>query len=68
MLCPAPALALSSHTEAGMPTRRTFEMVVLTVVLAQPALAMIRLWLRKHVVTTGTGAAADAARAGIQIL
>lgn len=45
-----------------MPTRRTFELVVITVVLMAPALSMINLWARKHIVTTGNGATADAAR------
>lgn len=43
-------------------------MTVLVVLLTQPAFAMIRLWLRKHVVTTGTGVSSDLARAGAQIL
>lgn len=57
-----------SHTGADMPTRRTFELVILTIVLAQPALAMVHLWLRKHVATTGPGLGNDAARVGIEII
>ena len=51
-----------------MPTRRTFELVVITVVLMAPALSMIQLWLRKHVAVNGNGPTADAARVGIEIL
>jgi hypothetical protein len=51
-----------------LPTRRTFELVVITVVLMAPALSMIQLWMRKHIVTTGNSATADAARVGEAIL
>lgn len=51
-----------------MPTRRTFEMVVLVVVLMQPALAMVKLWTRKHIAVTGDGATADVARVVTQIV
>jgi hypothetical protein len=45
-----------------MPTRRTFELVVLVVVLSQPALALVKLWTRKHLVTTANSASSDAAK------
>lgn len=51
-----------------MPTRRTFEMVVIVAVLIQPALAMVKLWTRKHIVVSGEGVTADAARVVTQIL
>ena len=51
-----------------MPTRRTFELVVITVVLMAPAFAMINLWLKKHIVVTGNGVTADAAAVALQIL
>jgi hypothetical protein len=51
-----------------MPTRRTFELVIITVILAQPALAVVRLWLKKHVATTSPGIGSDVARAGVEIL
>lgn len=51
-----------------MPTRRTFEMTVLVIVLMQPALAMIKLWTRKHIAVTGDGATADAARVVTEII
>lgn len=51
-----------------MPTRRTFEMTVLVVILTQPALAMIRLWLRKHQVTNNPSATTDAAAVAAFVL
>ena len=44
-----------------MPTRRTFEMTVIVVVLMAPAFAMVQLWLKKHIAVTGTGPTAEAA-------
>ena len=51
-----------------MPTRRTFELVVITVVLLSPALAMIHLWARKHLATTANAATSDAAAVVTNIL
>lgn len=51
-----------------MPTRRTFELTVLTIILAQPALSLVRLWLRKYIATTSPGVTSDVARAGVEIL
>jgi len=51
-----------------MPTRRTFELVVITVVLMAPALSMIQLWARKHLATTAAPASSDAAAVVTQIL
>jgi len=51
-----------------MPTRRTFELVVITVVLMAPALSMIQLWMRKHIIVTGTGPTAEAAEIIEQII
>ena len=51
-----------------MPTRRTFELVVITVVLMAPALSMIHLWARKHLATTSSAATSDAAAVVTQIL
>lgn len=51
-----------------MPTRRTFELIVITVVLMAPALSMIQLWARKHLVTTSSTAAADAASVVANVL
>lgn len=35
--------------------RRTFEMVVLTIILMQPALGVVRLWAHKKLVTSPPG-------------
>jgi len=51
-----------------LPTRRTFELVVITVVLMAPALSMIHLWARKHLATTASAATGDAAAVVTQIL
>jgi hypothetical protein len=51
-----------------MPNRRTFELIVITIVLAAPALSMVKLWARKHIVTSGEGAGADAARVVVSVL
>lgn len=51
-----------------MPTRRTFELVVITVVLMAPALSMIQIWMRKHIATTGNSGTSDAARVVEQII
>jgi hypothetical protein len=51
-----------------MPSRRTFELIVITVVLMAPALSMINLWARKHIAVTGTGVTADAARVVTEIV
>ena len=51
-----------------MPSRRTFELVVVTVILMAPAMATVRLWFRKHLVVSGEGVTADLARVGVQIL
>ena len=40
-----------------MPTRRTFELIVITVVLMAPALHMVQLWARKNLVINGSGTA-----------
>lgn len=38
-----------------MPTRRTFELVVITIVLMQPVLAMAKLWSVKTMGTAKEG-------------
>jgi hypothetical protein len=44
-----------------VPSRRTFELIVITVVLMAPALAMVHLWTRKHLATATNAVVADAA-------
>lgn len=51
-----------------MPTRRQFEMTVIVIVLMAPALAMVQLWLRKHIAITGTGPTAEAATVALNII
>ena len=51
-----------------MPNRRTFELVVIVGVLLTPALAMVKLWARKHIATSGEGAGSDAARVVVSVL
>jgi len=43
-------------------------MTVLVVVLLHPTLAMVRLWMRKHVAVTGGGPTAEAAAIVEEIL
>jgi hypothetical protein len=45
-----------------MPTRRTFELVIVTVILLHPVISMARIWAAKHLATSanpGTGVAAQ---------
>jgi len=51
-----------------LPTRRTFELIVITAVLLQPAVAMVRVWMRKHIAITGGGPTAEAAAIVEEIL
>jgi hypothetical protein len=44
------------------------ELTVMVVILSQPALSLLRLWLRKHIVTSGQGPTTDAARVATQLL
>lgn len=47
-----------------MPTRRTMELVIVTVVLLHPVLRLAHLWASKHMATSanqGTTAAAEVA-------
>jgi hypothetical protein len=51
-----------------VPNRRTFELIVITVTLMTPALAMIHLWARKHLATTASTVTSDAASVVTQII
>lgn len=45
-----------------MPTRRTMELMVVTVVLLHPVIKMARIWAHKHLMTSAnptTGTAAE---------
>jgi methionine-rich copper-binding protein CopC len=39
-----------------MPTRRTFELIVITVVLLHPVIRMARVWAHKHLQTSDSAA------------
>lgn len=51
-----------------MPNRRALEMTVIVVLLVLPARAMVRIWLRKHLATSGEGPTATAAAIAETIL
>ena len=38
-----------------MPSRRTLELIVITILAAQPVFAMVKLWSIKTLATTQTG-------------
>lgn len=45
-----------------MPTRRTFELIIVTVVLLHPVIRMAHIWAAKHLATSSnetTGVAAE---------
>lgn len=47
-----------------MPTRRTMELMIVTVVLLHPVISMWRIWAAKHLATSSnesTGAGAEVA-------
>lgn len=71
LLCCAPSLsgcvflaeasrvcwALSLNGKApGMPTRRTMELIVITVVLLHPVIRMAHIWAAKHLATSNNPA------------
>ena len=51
-----------------MPTRRTFELIVITTILLAPVLSMAHLWARKHLATTANTATSDAAAVITQLV
>jgi hypothetical protein len=53
---------------AGLPNRRTFYLIVITGALMQPAGAMVRIWLRKHLATSATPSTRTAAAVAEQVL
>lgn len=36
-----------------MPNRRTFELIIVTVILLHPALSLVRIWSQKHMAVKG---------------
>lgn len=51
-----------------MPTRRTMELVIVTVVLLHPVLSMARVWCAKHLQTSSNQSTGVAAEVGLTIL
>jgi hypothetical protein len=51
-----------------MPTRRTMELVVVTVVLLHPVIRMAHLWMAKHLATSNTEGTGVAAEVGLAVL
>jgi hypothetical protein len=51
-----------------MPNRRTFELIVVTVILLGPVVNMGRIWFRKHIATSGNESTGVAAEVGLTVL
>ena len=51
-----------------MPTRRTFELIIVTVILVHPVIRAAHLWAAKHLATSANEATSTAAEVAIQIL
>jgi hypothetical protein len=51
-----------------MPTRRTMELVIVTVVLLHPVIRMAHIWAAKHLATSTNSSTGTAAAVAIQIL
>lgn len=50
-----------------MPTRRTFELIIVTVVLLHPVIRMAHIWAAKHLATSNTDATGVAAEVVLQV-
>ena len=50
-----------SREEVSMPTRRTLELVVITIIATRPIFGMIKLWSHKTVATAPHGSVAKGA-------
>ena len=50
-----------------MPNRRTFELMVVTIVLVHPVIRMARIWAAKHMATAGPGPASTAAEVVLHV-
>lgn len=51
-----------------MPTRRTMELVIVTVVLLHPVIIMGRIWAAKHIATSNNPATVAAAEVASAVL
>ena len=58
---PGPARRTDHGKGAGMPTRRTMELIVITVVLLHPVIRMAHIWAAKHLATSDNSATATVA-------
>lgn len=51
-----------------MPTRRTMELVIVTVLLLHPVVAMARIWSAKHLATSSNDSTGTAAEVALNVL
>jgi hypothetical protein len=51
-----------------MPTRRTMELIVVTVVLLHPVIRMAHIWAAKHLATSANQSTGVAAEVALQIV
>lgn len=51
-----------------MPTRRTMELIIVTVVLLHPVIRMAHVWAAKHLATSNNPSTGVAAEVALQIL
>ena len=51
-----------------MPTRRTFELIVVSVILLHPVIRMAHIWASKHLVTSSNPSTGTAAEVVLQIV
>ena len=51
-----------------MPTRRIFELTIVTVILVHPVIRAVHLWCAKHLATSANEATGTAAEVVTQIL
>ena len=50
-----------------MPNRRTFELVIVTVILVHPVIKMARIWAAKHLVTSSNPATGNVAEVVLHV-
>ncbi len=50
-----------------MPNRRTFELMIVTVVLVHPVIRMARIWAAKHLATSSNPATTEAAEVVLHV-
>jgi hypothetical protein len=59
-----------SHSWPGglMPTRRTMELMIVTVVLLHPVISMWRIWAAKHLATSNNQSTSAGAEVALNVL